>query len=374
MFHVIVGLPWLVVVLRWIAPLPWIFPAKIVVAGILLVASQQLLINRLSSGSIFDPDYPRPLIILFNTLFGAMLFLAVMQILLDIVCIGPIPFIGRFPPIPPEVRYAMALVAVVLASWGVSQAVRVPPLRKVEIAIERLPVEFDGYRIVQLTDLHSSRLFPRSWADAVVKRANALDADLTVVTGDLIDGRIERRGGDIAPLAGLRAKDGVFGIPGNHEYFFGYEEWMRHDLGLGIRMLTNAHGVISRGSSHLVVAGVTDLAAVGSRFLAPDLAAALSGAPEGAPIILLDHQPRMAEKSAKAGVALQLSGHTHGGMVIGLDRLVARANSGFVSGLYKVGDMQLYVNNGTALWPGFALRLGRPSELTVFTLRRTDVD
>jgi Protein of unknown function (DUF1254) len=63
--------------------------------------------------------------------------------------------------------------------------------------------------------------------------------------------------------------------------------------------------------------------------------------------------------------------HTHGGMILGLDRLVARSNNGFVSGLYRVGGMTLYVNNGTALWPGFALRLGRPSELTRITLRRT---
>jgi len=56
-------------------------------------------------------------------------------------------------------------------------------------------------------------------------------------------------------------------------------------------------------------------------------------------------------------------------MVIGLDRLVAPANNGFVSGRYEVGDMTLYVSNGTALWPGFALRLGRPSELTRITLR-----
>jgi uncharacterized protein len=69
-------------------------------------------------------------------------------------------------------------------------------------------------------------------------------------------------------------------------------------------------------------------------------------------------------------VALQLSGHTHGGMIPGLDRLVARANNGFVSGRYQVGGMTLYVNNGTALWPGFALRLGRSSELTRITLRR----
>ncbi|MNW09667.1 hypothetical protein D3C71_2067210 [compost metagenome] len=56
-------------------------------------------------------------------------------------------------------------------------------------------------------------------------------------------------------------------------------------------------------------------------------------------------------------------------MILGMDRLVARFNNGFVSGRYDVGDMQLYVNNGTALWIGFALRLGVPSELTVITLR-----
>ncbi len=369
MFHLVLGLPWLVVVLRWLAPLPWGIPIKIVVGGILLVASQHLLINRLSSGSIFDPEYPRPWIIAFNVLFGAILFLAVMQILLDAICLGPLPFIGHFPSVPPEVRYGMGGIALALASWGVSQAIRVPPLRNVEISINGLPSDFDGYRILQLTDLHLSRLFPRSWAEAVVAKSNAMNADLTVVTGDFIDGGIEARRDDIAPLAGLRAKDGVLGIPGNHEYFFGYDDWMKHDSGLGIRMLTNTHVVIARGHSRIVVAGVTDLASVGSKYPAPDLISALSGAPAGAKIILLEHQPRMAERSARAGVALQLSGHTHGGMVLGLDRLVARANNGFVSRLYQVGDMLLYVNNGTALWPGFALRLGRPSELTVFTLK-----
>ena len=77
-----------------------------------------------------------------------------------------------------------------------------------------------------------------------------------------------------------------------------------------------------------------------------------------------------ARHAAKSGVALQLSGHTHGGLIWGIDRLAARANAGFVSGRYDVDGMTLYVNNGTALWPGFALRLGRPSELTRITLRQ----
>jgi hypothetical protein len=85
-------------------------------------------------------------------------------------------------------------------------------------------------------------------------------------------------------------------------------------------------------------------------------------------VILLEHQPRNApERAGRA--ALQLSGHTHGGMILGLDRLFALANNGFVSGAYRVGEMTLYVSNGTGLWPGFALRLGKPPELTRITLR-----
>jgi predicted MPP superfamily phosphohydrolase len=173
----------------------------------------------------------------------------------------------------------------------------------------------------------------------------------------------------VEPLRELRAPDGLYAVPGNHEYFFGYRTWMRHLSGLGFRMLPNAHVVLSRHSARLTLAGVTDLSAQSHGEAGPDLGAALAGAPAGVPVILLDHQPREAHRAANQGVALQLSGHTHGGMIAGLDRLVAPANNGFVSGRYAVGPMTLYVNNGTALWPGFALRLGRPSELTRITLR-----
>jgi predicted MPP superfamily phosphohydrolase len=83
-----------------------------------------------------------------------------------------------------------------------------------------LAPQFDGYVLLQLTDLHISRLFPRPWARAVVDRTNALRASLIVVTGDLIDGSLAARRADIEPLRDLRAADGVYLIPGNHEYFF----------------------------------------------------------------------------------------------------------------------------------------------------------
>jgi predicted MPP superfamily phosphohydrolase len=368
MFHLIIGIPWLVVATRFILPLPWIWPIKLMVAGLLLVASQYYLVNRLSSGSVFSPEFPRPLIILFNLLLGTVILLFVFQLALDLVTLVTAAFRRGFPVIAPEIRYAIGILAFGLSAYGVMQAIRLPPVKTIDIEIAGLPQSFDGYRLVQLTDLHLSRLFTASWARALVARTNALEADMIVITGDFIDGTLQARRDDVAPLANLRARDGVFAIPGNHEYYFGYDQWMQHDAGMGIRMLLNEHATIARGDDRLVVAGLTDLAALGRPFPAPDLAAALAGAPEKAPVILLDHQPRMAERSAAAGVSLQLSGHTHGGMILGLDRIVARSNNGYVSGLYQVGKMQLYVNNGTALWPGFALRIGIPSELTVFRL------
>jgi uncharacterized protein len=370
MFHVIFGLPCLYVIVRVLWPLPWPFALKVCVAVLLLIASQYHLWSRLSSGSVFSPEFPRTLVILLNWAFGAIFLLAAMQVTLDLVAL-----VGRFVPgpgwsLPVTWRYAEAGLAMLLSAVAVQQAVRVPPLKDVTVAIENLPAGFDGYTLLQLTDLHLSRLFPAGWTREVVARSNAAGADLIVITGDLIDGSLAARRADVEPLHDLRASDGVWLIPGNHEYFFEYRAWMRHYSDLGMAVLANRHTVLRRGDDAVVLAGVTDLSASHVGQPAHDLDAALAGAPAGAPIILLDHQPRDAARAASKGVDLQLSGHTHGGMIAGLDRLVARANGGFVSGAYAVGRMTLYVNNGTGLWPGFALRLGRPSELTRITLRR----
>jgi predicted MPP superfamily phosphohydrolase len=342
---------------------------KCVAAILLLVAPQYHLWSRLSSGSVFAPEFPRPVVILFNWAFGAIIFLALLQLALDGATLIVMAAHGGRVNVPDGVRYGIGGVAAILAAIGVCQAVRVPPLKDIEIGIPGLAPQFDGYTLLQLTDLHISRLFPAFWARAVVERANGLGASLIVVTGDLIDGTLAARRSDVEPLRELRAADGVYAIPGNHEYFFGYRAWMAHFAAMGMCMLENDHAVLERDGARLVLAGVTDLSASHSAHPAPDLVAALRGAPKDAAVILLDHQPREARRAAALGVALQLSGHTHGGMVLGLDRLAARANSGYVSGRYQIEGMTLYVNNGTGVWPGFALRLGRPSELTRITLR-----
>jgi len=361
--------PAILVAARWLWPLHLPLGVALPAAALLLAASQFHLWSRLSSGSVFAPEFPRAIVILFNWAFGAILFLAVAQLVLDAGALGVALVRREWVGEPAALRLAAAGLAALFAGIGVANALRVPPVRDVAVAVPGLPPAFDGYTLVQLTDLHISRLFTAGWARRVVARANAAGADAIVVTGDFIDGSVAMRRDDIAPLAALAAPDGVWAIPGNHEYFFDYGAWMRQLGAMGFRLLPNAHGVITRDGAHLVLAGVTDLSAAGAGEAPPDLDRALRGAPAG-PVILLDHQPRNARHAAARGVALQLSGHTHGGMIVGLDRLVARGNAGFVSGRYAVGAMTLYVGNGTGLWPGFALRLGVPSEITRITLRR----
>jgi len=361
--------PALYVSARTVWPLSLPLSARVSAALLLVAASQYHLWSRLSSGSVFAPEFPRAIVILFNWAFGALLLLEILQILLDLGLLFTAAVRWRSGGLPDMVRYAAVVLAAAASALAVFNATRVPPVRDIEVAIPNLPPRFDGYRLLQLTDLHLSRLFQAPWARAVVERANAAGVDLIVVTGDFIDGSVEMRRPDVEPLRALRAPDGVYAVPGNHEYFFNYDAWMRRLSCLGMQMLLNAHVVLRRDNEPLVLAGVTDLSACGHGRPGPDLDAALAGAPADAPTILLDHQPRNARRAAARGVALQLSGHTHGGMVVGVDRLVARANNGFVSGRYQIGGMTLYVSNGTGLWPGFALRLGRPPEMTRFTLR-----
>jgi predicted MPP superfamily phosphohydrolase len=91
-------------------------------------------------------------------------------------------------------------------------------------------------------------------------------------------------------------------------------------------------------------------------------------APAGAPVIVLSHRPTGAAANANLGAAIQLSGHTHGGMMPELSAVTAAANEGFVSGLYRVGNMLFYVSNGTGIWNGFPQRLSAPPEIMLFTL------
>lgn len=276
------------------------------------------------------------------------------------------------PRVRPTTRYREGMMAAagLLGGMGVWAALRVPDVHRVTVSLARLPAALDGLRLVQLSDLHISAAFPQEWTQAVVDRVNALTPDLTVITGDLIDGTPWRRRHDVAPLAQLRARHGVFACVGNHEYYSGLEPWVKKFRELGLVVLRDEHRVLRINGAPLVLAGVSDVVERRYGRKGPDVRRALAGSPSEAVRILLEHQPLEAWKNARLGVDLQLSGHTHGGQILIANLLVAALNNGFLKGLYHVGDMRLYVSPGTGLWGGFPLRVLVPAEITEITLRR----
>lgn len=279
----------------------------------------------------------------------------------------------------PNQKYVIAAILAVagaLAAWGEYNAIRPPEVRRVEIESPEIPAEFDGFRMAYISDLHISRVSSPTYLWSVVCSVNKLNPDAVLLGGDLGDLKPSEIGRIMSPLSALpiHAKDGVYSSPGNHEYIRGFDEWLAFLDSIGVESLINRHVVIERGDAKLVIAGLPDMMR-GHRMYAgreePDLDKALAGAPEGAPVVLLSHQPRFAhDHAAHGGVFLQLSGHTHGGMIAGIPALLVKtANRGFVSGLYQVGGMKLYVSKGAGLWNGFMFRLGVPSEITEIVLR-----
>ncbi len=376
MFHLVTACIGAFVVWRFILQLPLGRAARRGLGLAVMLLSQYHLITRTFFGTLASPELPRSLLILSGGLFSALILLAALVLLRDVglvlwrVAAAVFPSLIRLSAGGQSRLNAALLAAVaVLAPVGVWQAVRVPSVHTVEIVLPRLPAALDGTRVVQLSDLHASRLLPAAWIEAVVERANSLKPDLILITGDLVDGTPALRSLDVAPLRALTARLGVFAIPGNHEYYASYPEWLSAFAGLGLPMLLNSHVLVRDKGHALVIAGTTDRAAERIGEAMPDIRAALAGAPADAVRLLLAHQPRGAEKNAAAGVDLQLSGHTHGGQVLGLHFITGFANDGLVSGVYRIGEMQLNVSNGTGLWNGFPVRLGRPAEITEIVLR-----
>jgi len=371
-FFPYVYIAYLYLVLRLIVPLPLRRTTRIGIGLALLLVCQHHMIQRWVFGTMFSPEIPRVFIILLGWLYCSFLLVLLLQLLADLALMGAWALRrGRAidPRLTLRLRYAVVACGALLSAVGVSQAIQAPEVRRVELAIRDLPAGLDGFRMVQLTDLHISRLMHEDWVREVVERSNALRPDLVVITGDLIDGSPQARARDVRPLADLAARHGVIASLGNHEYYFGAERWTGVFEGLGMRVLANRHAVVDHDGGRLTIAGVTDRVAPRFGMEGPDTGRALLEAPAGVPVVLLSHQPIGVAANAGIGIDVQLSGHTHGGMIRGVDQVVKRANGGYVSGAYRIGDMQLYVSNGTGLWNGFPIRLGVPAEITEFILR-----
>ena len=329
-------------------------------------------VTRFIGGSMVAPDLPVWVMYVGSIFQNFTLLVGILVIGREILSIPlriiglPFPFLGRNR----IVAGTILGLSVAFSCLGMFKSVISLEVVEQEVAVKDLPVELDGLRIAQLSDLHVSSVFTRDRVEEIVERTNALKPDLIALTGDFVDGTPQKRGYDLEPLKNLKAKYGVFGIEGNHEHYVDYDGWMRFMPTLGMTWLKNASASVQINGKTVSVIGLTDPMAQRYGRELPDIEKASANVPAQTSLrLLLSHQPKYAALY-KGKADLMLSGHTHGGQVLALNPVVGKLNNGYIRGLYDVGELKLYVNQGTDVWNGFLLRLGTVGEISLLTLKR----
>jgi hypothetical protein len=267
---------------------------------------------------------------------------------------------------------AAGVQLVVVAGGGLAYAWRVEPdwlrVEQLDIPITGLPAGLEGVRIAQISDLHAGPDLPPERLNGAVQTVAAMEPDLLVITGDWVTYDAD----DAFPAAEVVARcsppGGTYSILGNHDHWTRAERVAEAIQSAGHMLLRNSHTPISFGEETLWLAGLDDIWEQQQ-----DLDAALAGIPDSAPIVLLVHEPDYADTVAADGrVALQLSGHSHGGQV----RLPALGSpvaphlgNKYISGLYWVRNrMWVYTNRGLGTIPP-TVRFNCRPEITLITLR-----
>lgn len=247
-------------------------------------------------------------------------------------------------------------------------------VERVEVSLARLARVFDGYRVVQISDVHADGWMTPARLSDVVRIVNGERPDLVAFTGDLVtaDELSDVSASEVAPrlvgpLRGVRARDGAVAVLGNHDHWAD-PGLVRRVLGDGgFREVGNSYFSVRRGGAALHFAGVDDVMEGRDR-----LGTVLDALPGEGAAVLLAHEPDFADTSAKSGrFGLQISGHSHGGQVsvpgVGPPALPPLGEK-YPAGRYEVGGMVQYTNRGLGVIQPLIRFRCRP-EVTTFVLR-----
>lgn len=279
------------------------------------------------------------------------------------------------PPKPPDPsrRRLLAASAAFLPSLaaGATLGVALPRLgdfrvRRARVPVRGLPERLDGVSIVHLSDIHYGKFTDGADIDRVVGAVNALDADLVLFTGDLVDLSLGDLPAALSALQRMRSRSGLFACEGNHDLIDDGPSFHRLVREAGVPLLLDEARTVEVRGERVRIHGVTWARDQGAR--RETVARARDLREEGTFPILLSHHPHAFDEAE--GFPLVLSGHTHGGMLMWNERLGAGPILyRYWSGLYTRGDRALFVSNGVGNW--FPLRTEAPAEIVHLTLART---
>jgi predicted MPP superfamily phosphohydrolase len=279
----------------------------------------------------------------------------------------------------PSRRTFLGLGAAALAAGVLGNGLYEPHeivVNQVGVRLKRLPREFDGLRIAQLSDIHFDSFLTSSHLEKVIELTNAQKPDLVMITGDFVTAALHNRErkakaarawpcADI--LRRIESPLGCFAVLGNNDY--GADANVVADAlstGSRVQVLRNRAIALERGGSRLWLAGVDCATANRAN---PDVA--LRGVPRQECAIAAVHEPDFADVMRKFPVDFQMSGHSHGGQIrfpgVGALYLPPGARK-YPMGHYQIGELQLYTNRGIGVI-GMPIRFLCPPEISVFTLR-----
>ncbi|PLX93751.1 MAG: metallophosphoesterase [Desulfuromonas sp.] len=290
---------------------------------------------------------------------GILFLLSVPLLLVD----GVTLFGCLYRPIRPVLGKSAVVVGIVLCAIALVQGTRPPVISSYEITVDRLPPELDGLSVVALSDLHLGPLLDPPWLSKRLEQVSQLSADMIVFVGDIFEVGEPEADAFIDRLRTLKARYGVWGVSGNHEYYGGNK--LSLFAPAGITLLQNRWEVVTPG---LIIAGVDDLtiAQRQGRAGVTLVDSALSDRPDGA-TIFLSHTPWQFDKAVQHQVDIMISGHTHGGQIWPFNYLVAQRYP-TLAGHYRDKTSQLFVGRGTGTW-GPRMRLWQRAEILHLTLR-----
>lgn len=338
-------------------------PYAAIVPSILMLGEVFFLVDAVTN---IIPDSPA-LYLLLSAFIGISFILFVMALVYDLIITA-----SRHVPLDQERRrfikiifdITMLIAAISYVLRGLSQGLKAPIINTVEIQLKDFPAK--EYSIVQLTDVHVGRTIRRDYIEDLVRRSNALQPDMVVITGDLIDLPVEKIRDDLAPLAELQAP--TYFILGNHEYFHGPHDAIAIMKELDIRPLLNESTRIAVEGGYFNLVGITDLVGERMGVLAHDLDAAFSQTDTSLTSIVLAHQPKTINLIEQQRCDLMISGHTHGGQIFPFGYLVIM-DQPYLAGLHQHNlQSQIFVSRGTGFW-GPPLRVLAPSEISLIKLR-----
>lgn len=271
-------------------------------------------------------------------------------------------------------RFLLVAIAILFATSVYARGVepRWFDIKTIDVKIAGLNPVFEGYKIVQLSDLHArSGVMDRQQLARVAQLTNLQKPDTIALTGDYITDSPERAEEMLANAFGqLKTPDGVVAIMGNHDREEDNNISLERAFKKGkVNFLNNAVYSIDRQGHKLNIAGVDDV-----YFQRADLPLTISQLPQTGTNILLAHEPDFVDTVAITNrFGLQLSGHSHGGQIVipFLPRVKAELAKKYTNGLYKVDRMQLYVSSGVGTTGLPQARLNCRPEIAVIVLHAT---